>query len=207
MSVLPFTVTNSKLGQTTIYSNTSSAIGHVLIIQYRNKRRRLKNFVLLLSHPVHVSKKIGCWVQSRFREVLDRCLPNKIPMWFNQRPHLKTLVLCHVWQIPDIDRPTFYCIKSFGDFCLSISIKIAVRNVQFFLWSTWTPYIWKQQKRQTCIINWLQGKKLLKRSVNCANSHGRHPMRLKAHWQNGDGYIWCVSYLHAICELLLLSAT
>ena len=132
MSVLPFTVTNSKLGQATIYSNTSSAIGHVLIIQYRNKRRRLKNFVLLLSHPVHVSKKIGCWVQSRFREVLDRCLPNKIPMWFNQRPHLKTLVLCHVWQIPDIDRPTFYCIKSFGDFCLSISIKIAVRNVQFF---------------------------------------------------------------------------
>ena len=54
-----------------------------------------------------------------------------------------------------------------------------------FSWSTWTPYIWKQQNRQT-----LHYKLVTKgeTSFNCANC--KHPMRLKAHRQNGDGYIW-----------------
>ena len=37
-----------------------------------------------------------------------------------------------------------------------------------------------------CTTNWLQLKE--ETSFNCANC--KHPMRLKAHRQNGDGYIW-----------------
>ena len=88
-------------------------------------------------------------------------------------------------------RPYFTESKSFGDFRLSISIKRAAWNAQLpempnlFSWSTWTPYIWKQQNRQT-----LHYKLVTKgeTSFNCANC--KHPMRLKAHRQNGDGYIW-----------------
>lgn len=51
------------------------------------------------------------------------------------------------------------------------------------------PLIFGNNRRDKLrIINWLQQRRLLKRSVNCANC--RHPMRLKAHRQNGDGYIW-----------------
>ena len=51
------------------------------------------------------------------------------------------------------------------------------------------PIIFGNTRRDKLrIINWLQRMRLLKRSINCANC--RHPMRLKVHRQNGDGYIW-----------------
>ena len=81
---------------------------------------------------------------------------------------------------------TFNWIKYFGDFRFSISIKKELPEMpNLFSWSTWTPYIWKQQNRQP-LTNWLQLKE--ETSFNCANC--KHPMRLKAHRQNGDGYIW-----------------
>ena len=83
---------------------------------------------------------------------------------------------------------TFNWIKYFGDFRFSISIKKrAAWNAQFFSWSTWTPYIWKQQNRQTLHYKLVTKEET---SFNCANC--KHPMRLKAHRQNGDGYIWRV---------------
>lgn len=85
---------------------------------------------------------------------------------------------------------TFNWTKYFGDFRFSISIKKELPEMpNFFSWSILGPLIFGNNKiDKLWTSNWLQLKE--ETSFNCANC--KHPMRLKAHRQNGDGCIWRV---------------
>ena len=84
---------------------------------------------------------------------------------------------------------TFNWIKYFGDFRFSISIKKSCLKCPICFREVLGPLIFGNNKiDKLCTTNWLQLKE--ETSFNCANC--KHPMRLKAHRQNGDGYIWRV---------------
>ena len=84
---------------------------------------------------------------------------------------------------------TFNWIKYFGDFRFSISIKKSCLKCPICFREVLGPLIFGNKKKDKLYItNWLQPKE--ETSFNCANC--KHPMRLKAHRQNGDGCIWRV---------------
>ena len=84
---------------------------------------------------------------------------------------------------------TFNWIKYFGDFRFSISIKKSCLKCPICFREVLGPLIFGNNKiDKLCTTNWLQLKE--ETSFNCASC--KHPMRLKAHRQNGDGYIWRV---------------
>ena len=84
---------------------------------------------------------------------------------------------------------TFNWIKYFGDFRFSISIKKSCLKCPICFREVLGPLIFGNNKiDKLWTSNWLQLKE--ETSFNCANC--KHPMRLKAHRQNGDGCIWRV---------------
>ena len=75
-----------------------------------------------------------------------------------------------------------------GTFAFDFNKKSCLKCPNFFR-EVLGPFIFGNNKiDKLCTTNWLQLKE--ETSFNCANS--KHPMRLKAHRQNGDGCIWQV---------------